>query len=536
MLLLTTSASGMAQATQPPPPCRPVVGVIEGDTVFRACALDQIPRLLTMTPLPPAPPEERTASAHLLLTVRPDGTIDAERSRPSFAVTAPSYDHQLSSIARHWRYEPGVRNGRPVSVQIRVAVHSDFRNDTLPASMEWRYVESAVTDTLRGTWIAAEPVAPLSPQRQEEVQRAVLRELVRQLALQPGTDVSYCLVLPDDDPDVTARHAGSLPEVGFAATGCAGSEGVRHIHLSRAHATEGHRVVVTAQGDHLAHWPPGFNGRAFPLWTARCVSVTPPDRPAAPRCAIRPLSDLNRVLGPQPPPAPPLPFHRGDRPRGDSLLVSLIAKTTGSFRNDTIQLVVPALPSLLRRSLQDTARPCGIPRAYAPPHADSLFLVHGILGSQMLEVLPVLAGTAPPAAAELPPCAAALPDSLPFITFLLGDLGAPATSPVTLCFVWCDRAYRLVPDQHTVVERAQIRIRIGDLSAGARDGGPLEFRLHLFPIPAHLVPYVAIRQEGRRPRMLRRLRLVTSGVWGDSFGEAMGYFPDTEVLIYLFAR
>ena len=92
------------------------------DAAFSLADLDQAPRA-TFQPAPEYPSALRRqkldGSVQVLFIVNPDGRVANPVAQ---AATHPAFEQPALQAVRRWRFEPGKRNGQPVSFKMRVPI------------------------------------------------------------------------------------------------------------------------------------------------------------------------------------------------------------------------------------------------------------------------------------------------------------------------------------------------------------------------------------------------------------------------------
>jgi hypothetical protein len=452
-----------------------------------------------------------------------------------------------------WRFEPGIRNGRPVRSGFRLHLKSDFRNDTLPARLEWTYKEGVNEDSLTGTWIVEAPPPPYTTEQLDSTYAGLLRQLVAMKVIRPGErrpwDLHpYCLVLESGDSVAHARlaqlansilyprPAGVVmyhgPQQRLAPYACERNPSALRIVLPRVHRTESHRAVLQPSGDYLRDWPPGFEGRTYRTWSSRCVADVPPSGTVHVGCWI--YGD-----------AGPEEEHREQRsttgatqpdpPSGDSILLTVVAMTRGAFQKDTLRTRVAEAAPLSTRAVRDPKPPCGAWAAYSQQASGKLYIIKGDLEGASLTIARVTTGRSP-ADFRASACGAQDVRYSELVAFLLGDLGDPIRSPIVLCYGVpdCTRPYLLDPARHTLARKAHLRFKISDLRPETRVGDQLVFRIYTDRALPNLLPFVLIQSGDHWHASFPRRINTQEWEHGVTFGD--GYKPDTEVRVYLLVK
>lgn len=529
-------------------------GDLRRDAAYNRCALDRAPTLLDGVPMPPAP-RYGAAIGQFTIIVNPDGTVDPRLTRAWTSGTDTVFHRQALETIRRWRFEPGLRGGTPVRSGFMLHIKSGPRNDTLPSRLEWTYRRGLEEDTLFGTWTTEAPLPPFAPEQVDSIYMAMLRRLVKMKVIVPDVLDRRCLVLESGDSaaharltwraygvlyssDVYSSDLRSHPSA-LAPYGCERSTDAARIVLPRVHRTENGRVVLYPSGDWLPDWPPGFEGRTYRAWSARCVADVPDHGEVSIDCFIMP-SLSQRDLG------------RWERERErkaaaaetdvadiDSLLVTVVAMTRGAYQTDTLHAVLRSLPRLSMAAVRDSVQPCGGWAAYSPQKGSELYVLQGSPSDMELRIVEVRHGPAPRDERTSLLCDPQEPRRADFVAFLLGDLGDRARAPITLCFsngLRCSTSYVLDPNRHTLAERSHLAFRLSDLREDTRVGDQLVFRIYTDPVPPDLLPLIVFRVNGRWRMWATIPRKVAPDAWEYDTIWGEGYPPDTEVRLYLIER
>ena len=515
------------------------------DASYRRCALDRRPVLREAPPIT-APRIGLNVNESYLIVVNSDGSVDPIRTRSSAMSGDREFHERALEAIRRWRFDPGVRDGKPVRSAFPIWIVSNTRNDTIPSRLEWRYANGAEEDTLVGTWIAEEKLPSLAQDQVTAAYTAVVRELVRMRVVLPVNGRRYCLVLPGKDSVAHLLVARSIqrtvPTLAGAGVltwyGCGRDSVARRVMLPELYRTENGRIVVHPTGDDLPNWPPGYTGRSWRAWTARCVLQVPAgsgegDRPT---CGANPDVPWDEQAAWGKSLKEPVTGLPGGRPLGDSTRVTVFVTTSYAYLTDTLQITLGPLPRLDELAVRDPDLPCGGWSAHSAHDSGGVYVVTGDPRGTSMFLTPV-ASTAPPVSRSgVMRCGRQEPRTSDFAAFLLGDVERRASGPVTLCYSRCARSYVLDPDRHTLVDRAHIRFRLTDLRPDTRTGEQVQFLIVLDPAPANLLPLIIVRTGNRWPGSAWIARRVRPNAWDHPVISAEGYPADTEVYLYLIAR
>lgn len=531
-----------------PAPC-PVWSPIPGGSSFprdsarSRCALDRVPVLREGEPLPPPPWVGRHASDDLQVIVNADGTVDSALTRYWTVSSDVHFQRAALATIRRWRFEPGLRNGRPTRSGFRLVLEAPTRDDTIPARLVWAWNRGGGADTLAGRWERLPSPTPLTAAQRDSVLVAMLHRLVQMRTLTPARDRAICVVsalgAAGDDAAralvVHSLHDRSSPRFSVAPMGCERSPRAQRLVIPRVHLTEDGRAVMYPSGDYLARWPGGLDGTTWRAWAGRCVARLAGDVVSAAECDVRPDMQGEEAARRHDASYGRSWFYAGmtrhGRPRhADSIDVRLRVTTAGAWGEDTVIVRVGRPWSLRERAVLDSVPPCGGWTAHSS-QGSAIAVVHGDIDGRSLQVT---AARGDPAIQPPPSegCHPQEPHMARFAAFLLGGIGEPATAPVSLCFHGRGGCYALDPRRHRAADAPHARFRMADLRADTRMGGNLDFELRVDGAPEDLLPVIIIRHGAGRHSAWIASRVALDR-W--DFG-VMGYDnlgPDAEVLIYL---
>lgn len=512
------------------------------DASYSRCALDRGPLLLAGEPMPPPPRYGRYAGGSFMVVVNANGTVDSQLTRAWTRGMDTAFHRRALETIRQWRFEPGSRQGETVRSGFTLQLKSNGRNDTLPARLEWSYKPGLNADTLAGTWVAEAPLPPFARGQIDSVYVAMLRRLVKMQVILPGPGNSYCLVHENGDSTAHARLSQLAEGIvhaerrwgALAAYGCEALPGMLRIVLPRVHRAESGRAVLQPSGDYLPNWPPGFDGRSWHAWNGRCVADVPAQGSVWIDCSVEPEYSLRELAERERRRGRGAHHPSANRSDTDSIEVSVVVTTLGAYQTDTLRAVVArALPRLGARAINDPEPPCGGWAAFSLQDSSELYVIKGDPSGHSLDLTRVTHGLAPTGPRGAPRCGHQEPRRSQFVTFLIGNIGDPATAPTTLCFSSCTKSYLLDPVRHTLAERAHLQFRLSDLREDTRVGEQLTFRIYADPAPAKLLPLVLIRTGDRWSRSAWIAPQVATNAWDYGVTFTGGYSPDTEVHIYL---
>ena len=511
------------------------------DASYRRCALDRLP-VRRETPMPPPPRWGLDGTSSYLVIINADGTVDPDRTRGMTRGVDTVFYRQALETIRRWRFEPGVRGGKPVRSAFPIEIMSGSRIDTIPSRLEWEYRPGTVGDTLLGRWVREAPLPAFTQSQVDSVHVAMVRRLIRIQVILPADGRQYCVLLPRGDSAAHARAtellAHKVPALArsLAPNGCERTPGTLRLVLPRVYHTEGGRAVLHPRGDFLPSWPPGLDGDSWRAWQGRCVADVPTTRVASIEidCGASPDYASDEMLAwrnrrPQFGVGTPYRTYKA----GDSVRVTVLATTSEAYTTDTLRSVVRSLQELGEHSIRDTDLPCGGWSVHSSQEGE-VYVVTGDPSSNQLYITQATTRPAPNPRGPMR-CGPQEPQTSEFAAFLLGGVGENATAPITLCFSRCARTYVLDPARHTVAETA-VRFRFGDLRADSRVGEYLRFRIIVEPAPRSLLPIVIVRSQNRWPTSAWLPRRVGNNAWDYTVIRTDGYVADDEIYVYLAAR
>lgn len=550
-------SSGLDSIRTPHGTCGVWVGIPGGsnpetDRVYAPCAVDRPAVLLSDSALP-QPWISPSISGHFTVVVNEDGAVEPRLTRAwSIAMDSVSYRLTLERL-RQWRFRPAMRSGVPVRSGFILRVRTEERPDTLPAELRWTYRQFPFgEDSLVGRWVTlpGRP-APLAPEQRDSLYAGLFRRLVDMRVLAPWLDQPYCVVAArgDQAPQTQAHLSDILHRVFSHAAGedeqveddmrglvlppgCERQPGALRLFLSSEHRTEGNRVVVSAAGDYLADWPPGYRGATFPGWSGRCVMDVPSGAPSRVHCDIHPRYTFR---------SGPRPWDRSPAPKwyqpGDSIHVTVVARMRDAFQADTLRASLQDLRRFRQSAVLDSRSDCTTAwGAFTQQDTAELYIVSGSLeGPSRFDVTRVRHGPPPPRPRGHA-CRGAAGDSL-FAVFFLGQLGDSVRAAVTFCAgrPLCTGQYEVDPARHAMAVQPALRFRIQDLREKTRVGDQLDFRIYVDPVPEGLIPLVIVRHPGM-PMHSMAVGRVELGAWEFAATYGPGLPADSEILIYLVAR
>lgn len=238
------------------------------------CALKVQPDLGGHLATLPAPRFRPRAGVRVTVFILEDGSVDPEFTRMLTRSGDRDFaDRFLESLRRiHLsRKELGDVSSR---FGFDLVVETERRSDSIPEELRWEYRKGTLSDTLHGWWVPAPPEPEYSSREQAAVLRRVTDQLIAMRVVTPEHNWGYCLLVEDGDPASTEavqdrlrrNHGWSFTQV----DDCYLDVRTRRLIFEKPLRTGHGRTVVRVSGDHLENWPPGFDGRFFPSWTAYC--------------------------------------------------------------------------------------------------------------------------------------------------------------------------------------------------------------------------------------------------------------------------
>ena len=142
----------------------------------------------------------------------------------------------------------------------------------------------------------------------------------------------------------------------------------------------------------------------------------------------------------------------------------------------------------------------------------------------------------PLVATSAPACRAGEDRIRNFAAFFLGDIGTPATEPVTLCFGKCTRSYVVNPATNTLSVRALVRFHFADLRADTRSGNQLILRILSENVPPNVAPILVIRSENVWLYKAVLSKKPGAAGWDFHNGFDPRFPPNAEISVYFFER
>jgi hypothetical protein len=515
------------------------------DSSYHRCALDRAPVLAPDMRMPPSPFDEGGANGSFTVIVNADGSVDSSLTRAWSIGMDSAFYRQILQTMRRWRFVPGLRAGKAVrnGVSLEV-VTSTSRDDTLAAHMEWSYRTGALADTLLGKWVREPNPEPYAADRADSIYVAVIRRLVAMQVVTRDPGSRHCLVIADADPirharltAIARRLVGDANRDGvFAGSGCESDSSTIRLTLPRVHRTEDNRAVVHPSGDRLLEWPRNLQGESWRRWEGRCIGVASGRGTVSMDCMAEPEWRGEKLAD-----TPASTPRRAARPSvPEPMRLRLRITSAGAYWIDTLQTTLRGpLPALAANAITDSVPRCNSWEVLSAQRAKDLLVFDGDPYGSDLSVTAARYEPKP-----LVPAAASsvhrTPGRAKFAAFLLGDVGARASAPITLRFEGCGRAYVLDPARHTLTRQAHARFRLRDLREQTRVtslfGTQVYFRIDLDPAPSDVAPLVVVHHPEWGRYSAWWPRLVAPGTWEYMVMYGDGYSPETTMSVYLLRR
>ena len=506
------------------------------DLSYSRCALDRPARRLRGPDIP-APTLGTYAGGSIFIVVRPDGTVDSALTRTSTITSDTSFDNHVLETVRQWRFEPALRRGVPVRAGTYLEFTSTTRDDTVPAHLEWRYVQGHDQDTAVARWVVdtARP-PPLTQPDADSVYAGVFRELVRLQVLLANR--RYCLV-PSSGDALAARRLDSIARTTFrrggpvmtTTSGCERDPRFLRLVMPSIYRTERDRVVLFPKGDFLPVWPWGLDAKSWRAWTGRCVGRTVANGRAAMSCDVRPTS-MDEAMADRSTVSPV--SNARSWVEGDSVRFTILATRAGAFLVDTLHYTTGPLSVLEQHAVVDSLEACGNRAAYTS-QSDSVFIVHGAIGSPSLDIDPVHPSSRPPRRGGGATCPRRQSSAGPFAAFFLGGIGTRPTAPVHLCFSNCTYGYDVDPSRHVLAAGPVAVVRDSALRPETHAGKADVMRILMDHGPPDVAVFVAYRTGVRWPSFGLIPLHPAERRWDFAIGLDDGN-PDYEFWVYMFRR
>ena len=506
------------------------------DLSYSRCAVDRPARRLSGPDIP-APTIGLYAGGSIFIVVRADGTVDSALTRTSTITSDTSFDNHVLATVRQWRFEPALRNRVPVRAGSYLEFTSTTRDDTVPAHLEWRYVQGRDGDSAVARWVVdTTRPPPLTQPEADSVYAAVFRELVRLQVLLPNR--RYCLV-PSTDDTLAARRLDSIARNTFrrggpvmtTTVGCERDPRFFRLVMPSVFRTERDRVVLFPRGDFLPVWPWGLDAKSWRAWTGRCVGRVLASGRAAMSCGVQPTS-MDEAMADR----TTVPSASNARPwvEGDSVRFTVLATRAGAYLVDTLHYATGQLPILDQHAVVDSLVACGNRAAYTT-QSDSVFIVHGAVGSTTLDIDPVHPSSRPPRRGGSATCPRRPSSAGPFAAFFLGGIGTRPTAPVHLCFSNCAYGYDVDPQRHMLAIGPVAVVRDSALRPETHAGKADVMRILMDHGPPDVGVFVAYRTGVRWPGFGLIPLHPTERRWDFAIGLDDGE-PDYEFWVYMFRR
>jgi hypothetical protein len=227
----------------------------------------------------PSPRFERLGRLSVQVVIDPDGQVDPGLTRLWSRSGDRDFADRFLRALHQVRLAESEVSGLSERFAFTLVVETEVRSDTLPERLVWAYRRGTLSDTLAGSWVPTDPPPPYTPEEERDLLSRVTGRLAEMQVLTANRTWEYCLVLPTPD-SVTRREVRAMlpPGRGMApgwgsppGDDCVLDVGRRRLIFSEPIRTGEGRTVVPVSGDHLEHWPPGFDGRYFSNWSAYCA-------------------------------------------------------------------------------------------------------------------------------------------------------------------------------------------------------------------------------------------------------------------------
>lgn len=527
------TARGRCPLWQAPPG-----GSNAGDLSYSRCSLDRIPRLRSRAAIP-APVLAPEGHGTIAVFVNEDGTVNTHLTR-WYSVSGDSAFHrQAVDAIRAWHFEPGMRGGSAVRSGFSLHINTDFRQDTLPSRVEWRYAPGAEEDTLSGRWVVDPPLPPFTAAQLDSIYLTVVRRLTTTRVVRPQSGVRYCLSMPDGDQGSAdrlarlAQRVDAFRDARATIRSCEGDTTSRRIVLPRVYRTERDRAILMPNGDFLPFYPPSFDGTSWRAWWSRCVITPRSSDPWLTHCSVGPDVPTSELAKWYRTTRDSTEVRRSPARQIDSVTVTVEVMTREAWQIDTLRVLTTDVPVLNENAVFEPSTPCGGWQAFTrDPPEDIYYFLGDLTPRSIFVALPVSQGAPGRSNARAASCRR----RAPFFAFLLGGVGKQPGSPLTLCYNNCAHTYTIDPKKHTLA-RPIVRFRISDLREATRAESQLAMRIRLEPDDERFIPLAVIQTSGLSPFRAYVLPRNRKGFWEYNVTDASDNRPpNPEVLIYLVVR
>jgi hypothetical protein len=486
----------------------------------------------------PAPRFQRRGRVRVTVFISEDGSVDPEFTRLLSRSGDQDFADRFLEALRGIRLSEADLGGVSIRFGFELVVETETRSDSVPEELRWEYKKGASGDTILGRWLPSHPEPPYSSAGRAAVLGRVTEQLIAMRIVTPERQWDYCVLVPDGDSASVGivhdriRRTGHWPVQ--QAEACHLDVRSRRLIFSNPVRTGQGRTVVTVSGDHLESWPPGFDGRFFPSWTAYCALL---DRGSdVVDCSISPVytevPDLDRFRRPDP--------VRSGRPPTWPVQLQLFVHGAGLYLTDTVAGKAEQIPRAEELPVYDrgfdrctASRPAGAASQWKP---DGQKLVRIELNppSEHLEVAASFVSVYQRDPAH-PGLHAACGERVnqPFSATALEGIGPPFRGSVDLCLELNCAQFLEVP-LHDPLPHV-LHFAFADLRPGTRDTrGFLMFKLETERPMEGLIPILVLGSG--EELVVTVLGEYEDGSYRMAVNRTDGFPTDSEGRLYLIQR
>jgi hypothetical protein len=527
-----------AQSVECPEWVTPPGGSNREDRAPHRCNLQIQPDISGHLTSLPAPRFQRQGGVRVTVFILDDGSVDPEFTRPLTSSGDWDFADRFLQSLRRIRLSEAELGGVATRFGFELVVETEMRSDSIPEELRWEYRKGASRDTILGRWFPTLPEPPYSSEGRAAVLGRVTEQLIAMRIVTPERRWDYCVLVPDGDSASVEAVRGRIRRTGHwpsqQAEDCHLEVRSRRLILSNPVRTGQGRTIVTASGDHLESWPPGFDGRFFPSWTAYCALL---DRGSdVVDCSISPVytgvSDLDRFRHPEP--------VRSGRSPTWPVQLQLFVHGADLYLTDTIQGKAEQIPRAEELPVYDrgsnrctASRPAGAASQWKPD-GQRLIRIELNPPSEYREVAAnfVSVYQRDPAQPRLQAVCGETIDQ-PFAATVLKGIGPPFRGSVDLCLDLNCEQYLEVP-LHDPLPPV-LHFAFADLRPGTRDTrGFLMFKLVTDLPMKGLIPILVLGSG--EDLVVTALGEYEDGSYRMAVNITSGFQTDSEVRLYLIRR
>lgn len=518
------------------------------DSVYNRCALDSAPFMFDSPGFTRLPPGVGSLNASLVLVVDPNFRINLELTRRASAPLPAAFDDGIYKTVERWHIAAGQKGRYEVRSAFPIVLYVSPRAIPMPALVKWRHIRSRSDDpdTMRGTWVAAAPDAPMSDAQIDGIYLATIRALADSHVVLAGTAHRYCAVFPPGDSLRARRLSNQLRNIiksgstnaarARTSFACSPGDSARQIVLGTAVRSEDNKVSLAVSGDFLQLYPRGILGRTWRAWRGECSAPVPATGAQVMHCNVEHVSTGTEEAAAD---------SEKTRPQyvvkpagGDSIRVRVIALGEGKWQTDTMFVTMALPPRIADHALIDSVSVCEGRQAFSATSARGRYMLYAEDVNRRFTVLRVRTDSAPRRYYGTTECLTPTASRSPLTAFVLGDVGTRDSTPFTTCFFGCTERHTIDPARHTLAEHAALTYRAANLRD---EGGQYNFalRIDVDRAPEGLTP-LAVFYFDRSWRSASVLRPFGVNAWvgglGSDTGGGKNAPADQEVRIYFFRK